>query len=113
MKRKRHDGDVTLPKGHVKEGESWEEAAKREIAEEVGWTVRLIEQVEPTAHLVRGVPKLVVWFRAEAITDIGAVGDPGEIDHVDWVPPEEATSRLSYDNEKDLVRAIYGQKTRA
>lgn len=39
--RRRDDGTWCLPGGHVQPGESWAQAAMREVEEETGWAVAL------------------------------------------------------------------------
>ena len=47
MHRPRYD-DWSFPKGKLDDGESWEEAALREVQEEIGLRCRLGHELPPT-----------------------------------------------------------------
>jgi 8-oxo-dGTP diphosphatase len=102
--RPRYD-DWSLPKGKLDPGETWEQAALREIEEETGLRCRLEEELEPTRYEVRGGPKTVRWWRMAVVEDLGADPDE-EVDGVRWVTPGEALILLSYDADKRLVRSV-------
>src|SRR4051812_27762866 len=51
--------DWSLPKGKLEAGESWEEAALREVEEETGLRVTLGDELTSTHYTVRGRPKTV------------------------------------------------------
>ena len=51
--------DWSLPKGKLDPGESWEEAAMREVEEETGLRCRLEEELEPAHYTAKGRPKTV------------------------------------------------------
>lgn len=53
---------LNLPGGHVKRGETFREAARREAEEETGCTVKVLEELEETTNVVGG-PEIV--FSAE------------------------------------------------
>jgi 8-oxo-dGTP diphosphatase len=102
--RPRYD-DWSLPKGKLDPGESWEEAALREIEEETGLRCRLEEELAPTHYEARGRPKTVRWWRMAVLEDLGSDPDE-EVDRVRWVTPGEALIVLSYEADKQLVRSV-------
>jgi 8-oxo-dGTP diphosphatase len=102
--RPRYD-DWSLPKGKLDPGESFEEAALREIEEETGLRCRLEEELEPAHYLSRGLPKIVRWWRMTVVEDLGIDPDE-EVDELRWLTPGEAVALLSYGHDKQLVRAI-------
>lgn len=104
-----------LPKGHVEEGESIEQAALREIYEETG-----LDNVQLIKHLgtiLRESPKsngdveqktihLFLAYapangRPQAPTDARFVG-------VSWFAPEEAIKLLPYESEQAFFREHLG-----
>jgi 8-oxo-dGTP diphosphatase len=92
VQRARH-GDWSLPKGHLEEGESREEAAIREVKEVYFYRRR-------KEGLTR---KSVYYYLMEALTD--KLGGPNwEVSEARWVPMSEADSLLSYANDKGTIR---------
>jgi len=98
--------DWSLPKGKLDPGESWEEAAMREVEEETGLRCRLEEELEPAHYTAKGRPKTVRWWRMSVIEDGGDSDD--EVDELRWPTPGEAVSTLSYDHDRQLVRSVAG-----
>ena len=93
--------DWTLPKGKLDAGESWQEAARREVEEETGLRCDPGEEVGRTHYNdARGRSKEVRYYRMEPD------GEPwaqNEVDEVRWVPLEDAAELLSYEHDRDLV----------
>src|SRR5512138_3123545 len=78
--------DWTLPKGRLDPGETWHEAARREIAEETGCEVRLGRFAGAKLHLDRPEPKLVLYWHARVVRE-GDLPSEDEIDRVAWLTP--------------------------
>jgi 8-oxo-dGTP diphosphatase len=104
--RPRYD-DWSLPKGKLDPGESWEQAAMREVEEETGLRCRLEEELEPAHYLSKGKPKTVRWWRMSVVEDPG-VGPDDEVDDLRWLTPGEAMVQLTYEHDRDLVRSVAG-----
>ena len=101
--RPRYD-DWTLPKGKLDPGESFDDAALREVAEETGLLARLERELPEVAYEVRGRPKVVRYWLMEVEGETPFV--PGEeVDEVRWVDPAEALSLLTYDRDREVVAA--------
>ncbi|MBW2241330.1 MAG: NUDIX domain-containing protein [Deltaproteobacteria bacterium] len=104
---------VRLPKGHLETGESLEEAALREVSEEVGVTARILLPLEPVRyafwHEARGcfIPKVVHYFLMELVSGEARAHD-GEMEQVHWCSFSAAQERLTFDGE----RAVVGQAQR-
>ena len=107
--RPRYD-DWSLPKGKLDPGESWEDAALREVEEEVGLRCRLGDELPPVAYRDnKGRAKAVRYWLMEPV-DGGAPFTPNdEVDHMRWVDLEEAASLLSYPHDAELVRVAGGR----
>ena len=101
--RPRYD-DWTLPKGKLDPGESFEDAALREVAEETGMLCRLVRKLPETHYDVRGRPKVVRYWLMEVEDETPFV--PGEeVDEIRWAEPSEALAVLSYDRDREVVAA--------
>ena len=101
--RPRYD-DWTLPKGKLDLGESFEDAALREIEEETGLRARLVRELPATHYQVRGRPKVVRYWLMEVESDPGFVVND-EVDELRWLEPAEARRLLTYDRDRDVLAA--------
>ncbi len=101
--RPRYD-DWTLPKGKLDAGESFEEAALREIEEETGIRARLVRELPETHYEVRGRPKVVRYWLMEVESDPGFVPND-EVDELRWLEPAQASALLSYERDRDVLAA--------
>ena len=103
--RPRYD-DWSLPKGKLVAGESWEQAALREVDEEVGLACRLGPELPPVAYTDnKGRAKVVRYWLMEP-QDARADFTPNdEVDAMRWVDPGTAAELLSYPHDVALVRA--------
>ncbi len=96
----------SLPKGHIEIGETAEQAAVREIAEETGIDGRVLAQLGTIDYWFvaedRRVHKTVHHFLLEAVG--GELSDLDvEVTEVAWVPLGELPDRLAYADERRLV----------
>ena len=95
--------DWSLPKGKLEVGESWREAALREVGEETGYRCEPIAELPHVSYLDRkGRRKLVRYWLMEPID--GEFEPHGEVDELRWLTPEEAEELLTYPHDKELVR---------
>jgi 8-oxo-dGTP diphosphatase len=101
--RPRYD-DWTLPKGKLDQGESFEEAALREVEEETGLRTRLVRELPDVNYEVRGRPKIVRYWLMEVESDDGFVAND-EVDEVRWAKPGEARALLTYDRDREVLKA--------
>jgi 8-oxo-dGTP diphosphatase len=99
--------DWALPKGKLDEGESWEDAAVREVHEETGYRCALREELSPVEYIdPKGRPKTVRYWRMDVIE--GEFVPNAEVDELLWLSPDEALERLTYDHDRDLVLMAVG-----
>ena len=95
--------DWSLPKGKLDPGETWEEAAVREIHEETGVTARLGVELTPTRYVDgKDRSKHVRWWTMTALDDEHRPPDD-EVDELRWVPVGQARDLLTYGSDRDLV----------
>ncbi|MDQ1688303.1 MAG: hypothetical protein QOK42_1278 [Frankiaceae bacterium] len=96
----------SLPKGHIEEGETTEDAAVREVAEETGITGRVLAPLGTIDFWFvaegRRVHKTVHHFLLMA--EGGELSDADiEVAEVAWVPLRELAERLAYADERALL----------
>ena len=102
--RPRYD-DWSLPKGKLDPGESWEQAALREVEEEIGLRCRLGEELDPVGYNDRkGRAKVVRYWLMEPEHDV-AFTPNDEVDELRWLAPAEAVRELTYPHDRELVNA--------
>lgn len=98
--------DWSLPKGHVDPGESFEQAALREVEEEAGLRCALGDELPSDTYTDNnGRLKLVRWWRMEVVADCGFAPDD-EVDELRWVTPDEAARLLTYAHDRALVGTL-------
>ena len=96
----------SLPKGHIEEGETPEQAAIREVAEETGIT----------SSITKSLGVIDFWFMAGGkrihktvhhfiFAEVGGtlLAQESEVDEVSWFPLSEIVDRLAYPDEKKLI----------
>lgn len=99
----------SLPKGHVEEDETPEQAALREVAEETGIRGRLIAPLGVIDFWFvadrRRIHKTVHHFLMEAVG--GELSDADvEVTEVAWVPLGDVAGLLAYDDERGLLAKV-------
>jgi 8-oxo-dGTP pyrophosphatase MutT (NUDIX family) len=107
MRRRGRDAVTwTLPKGTPDPGETVEETALREVAEETGLQVRIVEPLRAIEYdFVQDgtrIHKTVHYFLMEPTGGDLSLHDH-EFEKVRWVPFEEAGSLLTFGTERELV----------
>jgi 8-oxo-dGTP diphosphatase len=95
--------DWSFPKGKLEEGETWEEAAVREVEEETGLVCTAGEELGRTHYVVLQGPKEVRYYRMSCDDDARA---QNEVDEVRWVPLADARELLSHDRDRRLLDAL-------
>lgn len=101
-----------LPKGHREAGETLEQTAVREVAEETGIRGRVLRSLGAVDYwfTVPGarIHKTVHHYLLEATGgELSVEGDPdAEAVEAAWVPLEELPGRLTFVNERRIARAV-------
>ena len=94
--------DWTLPKGKLKDGESFPEAALREVEEETGCSCRLGAYLGAISYAYNGVPKVVMFWKMSVIEE-KPVATSEEIAEAVWMPVSPAIERMTHAQEKSLL----------
>jgi len=102
--RKRHQ-DWTLPRGKVKDGESFQEAAMRQVLEETGCSCRIGNYLGTISYSDQGVPKVVLFWKMTLVEDKGITGNE-EIGQALWLQLPAAIERLTHAQEKALLSRL-------
>ncbi len=99
-----NSGHWSFPKGHVEQGETEVETAKREIMEETGVDVIIDPTFRETVQYFprKDTQKIVVYFIAKA-KNYDFTPQEDEIAEIKWVDIGHATAVLTYENDKSIV----------
>lgn len=105
-RRERDRRTWTLPKGTPISGETLEETAVREVAEETGLKVRIVGPIGSIQYrfVQRGqrIDKTVHYYLMEPL-DGDLADHDAEFEQVRWVDLAEAPDRLTFETERELV----------
>lgn len=97
-------GDWTLPKGKLDPGETFEQAALREVREETGLECSVGRELDSTRYTdSKGRPKIVRYWLMQVV---GGEFEPNdEVDELRWMRPEDAIGALTYERDRELIAA--------
>lgn len=101
----RFSGHWSFPKGHVEPGEHENETALREVKEETGLDIRLVDGFRESVEYCPSpdVKKQVVYFLG---TQCGGSlqRQESEVSEVCWLDLERAQREVTFNNDKMLIR---------
>ncbi len=104
--RERRYRDWSLPKGKQDQGESLAETALREVYEETGCRARLAGFAGCLQYFHREIPKVVVYWQMTLLAEEEFTPNK-EVQDLAWLTPAEALARMTYDEEKAMLRRLY------
>ena len=99
---RKQERDWTLPKGEVKDGESFQEAALREVEQETGCECQLGSYLGTISYSDNGVPKVVMFWKMSVLQE-KSMPDRKEIGEAAWMQVPAAIQKLSHSQEKALL----------
>jgi 8-oxo-dGTP diphosphatase len=102
--RKRHH-DWTLPRGKVKDGESFQQAAMREVEDETGCSCRIGNYLGTISYSDNGVPKVVLFWKMTLVEEKG-IRNSEQIGEALWLQVPAAIERLTHAQEKALLSRV-------
>lgn len=97
--------DWSLPKGHLEPDEYHAVTAVRETREETGVTVRLLRPAGEIRYQVGSGNKVVHYWLGTPASEKKRKADK-EVDKVAWLTPKSALARMSYADERDLLKDV-------
>jgi 8-oxo-dGTP pyrophosphatase MutT (NUDIX family) len=103
--RPRYD-DWSFPKGKLDRAESWEAAARREVAEETGLVCQLGDELPSTVYVdAKGRTKQVRYWMMRVVAVEPWVPN-AEVDQRRWVPIDEAGRLLTYAHDREMLAGL-------
>lgn len=103
--RRPRQGDWRLPKGKLKPGEGFQEAAAREVAEETGCRPRLGEFAGYALYGGDHPHKLALFWHMTAAGD-SRFEPTEEIGEVRWLTHADALDHVKHPVERRLLRSV-------
>jgi 8-oxo-dGTP pyrophosphatase MutT (NUDIX family) len=110
VRRNRHGGDWTLPKGHSEAGETLQATAVREVCEETGWRASPVSLAGATSYATDEGQKYVLFWLMDAEERVANAPARGEVVAVEWLEHREARRRLSYQQEIEVLARCSSKK---
>lgn len=100
-------GHWGFPKGHMEEGESEEETAKREVLEETGLNIALCSGFKTSKEYLpeKGILKEVVYFIGKSLGEDVSIQQE-EIQDYKWLDYDKMLELLTFDNDKNVLTEI-------
>jgi 8-oxo-dGTP diphosphatase len=96
--------DWSFPKGKLSHGESFAQAAAREVEEETGLHCRLLEELPSIQYTDgHGRPKMVRYWVMRPVDGSKKFHPNREVDEVRWLPVERARALLTHEHDRELL----------
>lgn len=102
-------GHWGFPKGHVEEGESEQETAKREVLEETGLDIEICSNFRRSITYITsgGTSKEVVLFIGQCLEGDVVIQEE-EVEDYKWLSYNKALELLTFDSDKKVLTEANG-----
>lgn len=104
--RDRYGPEWSLPKGKVEPGESYEEAALREVKEETFCVGKIKGYAGATDYIVQRVPKVVLFWHMTLESE-HPFEPTDETKELEWLSPQAAFQKLTHQNQREILARAY------
>jgi broad specificity phosphatase PhoE/8-oxo-dGTP pyrophosphatase MutT (NUDIX family) len=101
--------DWSLPKGKARSVEAAPQTAAREVAEETGFRPAIGRVLTSVSYQVPAGPKTVQYFAARRLA--GSFSASKEVDRLEWLPPDEAREKMTYDFDRAVLDTFQAHKS--
>ena len=95
-----------LPGGKIDEGENAQEAAVRELKEELCCSVTIVRRLGEKEFGEDGFVVDYVWFLAQINGESPLVGEPDKFSHGKWIPLKDLEKYSLSPNMKNFVEQV-------
>lgn len=101
----KHGGHWSFPKGHVEGAETEVETALREVKEETGLDIKLINGYKEKVYYSPrvGIKKEVVYFLGKSAW-VEAIPQEEEISETRWFDIDSVLKQVTFENDKRLIK---------
>jgi 8-oxo-dGTP diphosphatase len=98
-------GDWTFPKGKLDPGETFEQAALREVLEETNLHCDIVRFIGSTNYVHRkGKPKIVAYYLMAVARGEFVANE--EVDELVWLPLDRVIEHLTWDRDRELFELV-------
>jgi 8-oxo-dGTP diphosphatase len=97
-------GQWSLPKGYVFEDDSWKIAAMREVEQEIGEQVQVLDHADTVHYMEKGQPQVVSYWHMKPLNGT-PVQENGQHD-IGWFTPKEAHQKVNYEAEQKVISRL-------
>lgn len=98
--------DWSFPKGHIEQGENYTQTMIREILEETGLTVSIIQELPDHFYISPKEGTISTKMFLVISEDDSKLKLEFETDDIQWIPYTQVIEKLSYNNLKEYFTSI-------
>ncbi|MDO5015038.1 MAG: NUDIX domain-containing protein [Clostridia bacterium] len=96
----------SFPKGHVERGETYEQTAKREVLEETGLDIKILNGFrEISEHKILKKIEKSVYIYVAAAKNKDVHIQKSEVEKYGWFSYDDALRRLKFQNDKKILKS--------